>query len=202
MPPTNFLGDYARQRRRAVIVDAGALTTALARQRAPDGNTRAATVECADLARAFVFNDISMTLTNNAMNRISTLLSISSSFAWRREEFPHVLLPLPHRADGPVVDVDRHSDLPIGLRRTGVCAATVECATYGFGSALIVSEYIILYSISTSIATSILSLKSIKRLILHTLRSNTKSIGASPRLKVPFINAGMAFIATAPLPPR
>ena len=38
-----------------------------------EGRPRA-TVECADLARAFVFNDISNTLTNNA--RISTLLSI------------------------------------------------------------------------------------------------------------------------------
>jgi hypothetical protein len=56
MPPTNFLGDYGRQRQRAVIVDAGALTIALARQRAARWKHPRATVECADSARAFVFN--------------------------------------------------------------------------------------------------------------------------------------------------
>jgi hypothetical protein len=46
-----------------------------------------------------------------------------------------VLLPLPHRADGFVVEVD---GLAVADRTSaeGVCAAAVERATYGFGAHL------------------------------------------------------------------
>jgi hypothetical protein len=74
MPLTNFLGDYGRQRQRAVIVDAGALTIALARQRAARWKHRALQ-SSVPIWRGRSSSTISpMTLTNNA--RISTLLSI------------------------------------------------------------------------------------------------------------------------------
>ena len=104
MPPTNFLGDYGRQRQRAVIVDAGALTIALARQRATRWKHPRATVECADLARAFVFNDISNDFDQQCQDFNVAVDPVRRSLG--DEEFPHVLLPLPHRADGFVVEVD------------------------------------------------------------------------------------------------
>ena len=171
MPPTNFLGDYGRQRQRAVVVDAGV-------RGPPDGNTRAATVECADLARAFVFNDIFNDFDQQCYEQdfdvavdpvrrsLGDVRNFLTCFCLFRTA-PTVLLSMM-----TAIAICR-SDF--GGR--GVCAATVECATYGFGSAIIVSEYIILYSISTCIATQF-SLKSIKCLILHKVHE--EEISTSP----------------------
>ena len=47
-------------------------------------------------------------------------LTHPGSFALRLRKFLTSFCPLPHRADGLVVDVDRPSDLPVGLlRRAG-----------------------------------------------------------------------------------
>ena len=133
MPPTNFLGDYGRQRQRAVVVDAGV-------RGPPDGNTRAATVECADLARAFVFNDISNDFDQQCQDFDVAVDPVRRSLG--DEEFPHVLLPLPHRADGFVVEVD---GLAVADR------TSAEESVPHMDSALIFTDCILIYSISTCI---------------------------------------------------